>query len=393
MDQEPVLYKPKTVRLFALIYASALLLSIQFFFTYFVNSSVLNTYVKSSVVGLFYSLGAFLNLFVFINIGKILNRVGNYKLMLGLILLDIVSLFGIAFSGNIYVIGFFFILYQVANPITLFNLDIFLENYSKDEETGSIRGVFLTMLNLPPVIVPFIAGLILSNSEYWKVYLAGAVFLIPLFYIISTTFKNFKDPVYHETNSKNLSKEVMDNPNVYDILFDNFLLNFYYAWMVIYMPLYLHNYVGFSWPAIGVMFSIMLLPFVFFQIPLGRLADKKYGEQEILIIGFVILAVSTILIPYIGGANFILWTAILFLTRLGASFIETSAETYFFKQVSVVNIHLIGLFRLTRNLPYIFVPAIAGITLLFVDFKYIFLVLGLIMLIGLRYAFLLKDTR
>lgn len=393
MDQDPVAYKPKAVRIFALIYASALLLSIHFFFIYFIHSSFLNTFVTSSVVGLFFSVAAFLNLFVFLNIGKILNRVGNYKMMLLMIVLEFVSLLGLAFGGNIYIVGFFFILAQLIEPIILFGLDIFLEKNSKDEETGSIRGVFLTMFNIPPVIVPFVAGLILSSSEYWKVYLIGAVFLIPLFYIIATTFKNFKDQVYHETNSKHLSREIADKPNVYDILFDNFLLNFYYAWMVIYMPIYLHNHIGFSWPEIGLMFSIMLLPFALFQIPLGRLADKKYGEQEILIIGFIIISVATILIPYVTGANFIVWTALLFVTRVGASFIEISAETYFFKQVSVVNIHLIGLFRITKNLPFIFVPAIAGFALLFVDYKYIFLILGLIMLVGLRYAFLLKDTK
>jgi MFS family permease len=392
MDQQPV-YRPKTVRLFALIYAATLLFSIHFFFIYFVSSSYLDTYVKSTVVGLFYSLGALINLFVFLNIGKILNRLGNYRLMLGLIFLEFVSLFGIAFGGNIYIVGFFFIISQAINPILLFNLDIFLENYSKNEETGSIRGVFLTIDNLPPVFVPFIAGLILTRLEYWKVYIAGAVFLIPLFYIIANTFKNFKDPLYHETTSANLSKEVVDRPDVYDILFDNFLLNFYYAWMVIYMPIYLHYYIGFNWPEIGVMFSIMLLPFIIFQIPLGRLEDRKYGEQEILIIGFVIVSICTILIPYLNSANFLLWTLLLFLTRVGASFIEISAETYFFKQVSTINIHLIGLFRMTRNLPFLFVPAIVSLALLFMDFRYIFLVLGLIMLTGIRYAFLLKDTK
>src|ERR1700747_1061510 len=106
MDQEPVLYKPKTVRIFMLIYVAALLYSIHFFFIYFVNSSFLEGYFKSTaVVGLLYSIGAIVNLFIFLNIGKILNRTGNYQLMLGLILLEIFCLGGLAYFQNIYLIG------------------------------------------------------------------------------------------------------------------------------------------------------------------------------------------------------------------------------------------------------------------------------------------------
>src|SRR5438034_2699701 len=104
MDQQPV-YKPKTVRLFALIYASALLHSIYFFFIYYVNSSYLETHTRATIVGLLFSLGAFINLLVFLNIGRILNRLGNYKLMFILLFLEFVSLFGIAFGSNIFIIG------------------------------------------------------------------------------------------------------------------------------------------------------------------------------------------------------------------------------------------------------------------------------------------------
>ncbi len=394
MDQEKTLYKPKTVRILILIYLATLLYSIHFFFVYFVNSSFLIGYFQNTAtVGLLYSFGAFINLFIFLNIGKILNRSGNYRLMLGLIILEAICLGGLAYFQNIYLIALLFIFSQALNPILVFNLDIFLENYSANEETGSIRGVFLTMNSIPPVVVPFISGLILTNSEYWKVYLAAAAFLLPLFYIIFANFNSFRDQKYHETSSRKLGKELEDNPNIYDILFDNFLLNFFYAWMAIYMPIYLHNNIGFSWPQIGTLFCIMLLPFVFFQIPLGRLADRKYGEKEILIIGFIIMSVSTILIPYLTTPNFLLWAILLFITRMGASFVEISAESYFFKQVSVANIHLIGLFRMTKNLPFLFVPALASLVLLFFSYQYVFLVLGLIMLTGLRYAFLLKDTK
>jgi MFS family permease len=77
----------------------------------------------------------------------------------------------------------------------------------------------------------------------------------------------------------------------------------------------------------------MLLPFVFVQFPLGRLADKKWGEKEILSLGFIIVAIATGLISFISGGSMILWMTILFITRIGAATIEIMCDTYFFKKV------------------------------------------------------------
>src|ERR1700752_3761421 len=107
--EEPVVYKPKIVRTLTLIYISALLYSIHFFFTYFVNSSFLNNYFNTLTIGLFFSIGAFINLFIFLNIGKILNRTGNYRLMLLLILLEFACLVGLAYIHNLYLICILFI--------------------------------------------------------------------------------------------------------------------------------------------------------------------------------------------------------------------------------------------------------------------------------------------
>jgi MFS-type transporter involved in bile tolerance (Atg22 family) len=168
-------------------------------------------------------------------------------------------------------------------------------------------------------------------------------------------------------------------------------LHVFYAWTVIYIPLYLTNHIGFSWGEVGIILSIMLLPFIIFQIPIGRMEDKYHDEKHVLVLGFSIMAASFMLIPFIHEKSLVLWAAVLFVSRIGASIVEVSSESYFFKHINPSNAGFISFFRMTRALPFFVIPPIVGMTLLVADFPFIFFVAGLLMLVGVRYALLLKN--
>ena len=108
--------------------------------------------------------------------------------------------------------------------------------------------------------------------------------------------------------------------------------------------------------------------------------------------GFIIIALSTIFLTFVVGANFWMWALVLFLTRVGASIAEVMSETYFFKKIDSTDSNLIGFFRMTSPMAYVVSPIIATIILSFIEFRFLFLILGIIMLWGLRYSLTLKDT-
>jgi len=163
--------------------------------------------------------------------------------------------------------------------------------------------------------------------------------------------------------------------------------------MIIYTPVYLSKYIGFSWGEIGIMFTIMLLPFALFELPIGKLADKKYGEKEILTIGLVIMGLSTIVMSFVFVKSFLLWTVLLFITRTGASFVEITSDSFFFKQVNTTNTDEISIYRTTRPLAFIIAPLIATLALQFVPYHYIFLIVGIIVILATHWSLGLKDTR
>jgi len=162
--------------------------------------------------------------------------------------------------------------------------------------------------------------------------------------------------------------------------------------MIIYTPLYLHGILGFEWNVIGVMFIVMLLPFILFQWPVGMLADHFIGEKEFMIIGFLIMGVSLLFMPYL-ETSAILWTLLLFCSRIGASFIEITTDSYFFKHVNAHDTGFLSIFRLARPVSVI-LGAIFGVLVLnLFSFEKIFFVIAAVVFFGLKQSLSLRDTK
>ncbi len=378
------------------IYIFALLFSFHVALPAFVNSSFLNTFISERILGLVYSFAAIITIILFFIAPFVLKKFGNYRTCSTLILLEIFALLALTIGKNPYLIIFSFILSLMIIPFIYFSLDMFLEGMSLDQDTGKIRGTYLTLMNLVWVFAPWLNGLILNNGDYWKIYLFSLILLLPAFLILNLTLKKFKDSAYEAVSIGRTIRSVWHNKNIKNIFSATFLLNFFYSWMTIYTPIYLHKYMGFSWSEIGIIFGIMLLPFVLFQFPLGRLADEKIGEKEILSFGFIIMALFTTIIFFLPiNSSLWLWAGLLFMTRIGASAVEVMVDTYFFKKVSSSNVNIIGFFRIARPLAFMIGSASLAFCLYFIrpDSGFLFVILGLIMLSGLFFSLKIEDTK
>jgi len=359
----------------------------------YINSSFLNEFLSDKSVGLMYTLGSIVSFFLLIAMPKILSRFGNYKTTLTFTVATAALMFALTYFTHLYIVAPVFILYLALLTLILFNFDVFLEKYSDEDKTGGIRGTFLTITNLAILASPIIAGAILTNGDYWKIYLVGAIFMSGLILLLRLNFRDFEDPKYEQVPFMSTAKEVWGNKSMRSVFAANLLLRFFYAWMTIYTPLYLHEHIGFEWAQIGIIFTIMLIPFVLFEIPAGKLADSKFGEKEMLGLGFLIMAISTASLMFISEPIFWIWALVLFITRIGASMVEIMTETHFFKHVDGTDTHIIGFFRNNRPIAYTIAPLFASVVLYFADFKHLFLILGIVLLFGIYFTVLLKDTR
>ncbi len=359
----------------------------------YVNSSFIKSLTNEQVVGFFYTASSILGLTFLLLIPKVLKKYGNYKVTLFLTTLYFLNFLGLAFFQNIFLVLACFLLSGSIATIIYFNLDVFIEHNSLNIKTGGIRSIYLTCINLAWLFSPWLAGTIISGSSYRGIYFVTALIMVPVILVIHSNLKGFKDPEYKIFNLFETIRSISDNKNIKNIIFSAFLLQLFYSWMVVYTPIYLNQYIGFNWAEIGIIFSIMLLPFIIIQIPLGYLADKTLGEKEILALGFVIIAISTSIIPLINNKSIFVWSIVLFITRVGAAMVEVMNDTYFFKKVSDKNLNLINLYRTVTPMAYIITPTVAATFMMFVPMNNIFYILGLVMILGLGNGLAIKDTK
>ncbi len=137
----------------------------------------------------------------------------------------------------------------------------------------------------------------------------------------------------------------------------------------------------------------MLIPFVLFQYPAGRLADKFSNERELIAGGLLIMGIATLIFSLVGGVSVIALALILFLTRMGASIVEVANESYFFKQVTDQDTATIAVFRNMTPLAYLAGPALGIILLGWNMYSVLFFLLGLILIGGAVFALTLHDIK
>ena len=104
------------------------------------------------------------------------------------------------------------------------------------------------------------------------------------------------------------------------------------------------------------------------------------------------MSISTLVISGVTIKNIALWALILFITRIGASIIETTSEIYFFTHIKEEEAYLLGIFRDMGPLSFIVAPLIGTMVFIFLPFKYIFIVVGIIILAGLYFIPKLKHN-
>jgi len=359
----------------------------------YVNSTFLATLVPERFIGVIFTVSSLFTIVALVLIPRLLRAVGDYFTTVFFIAIEIACLIGIAASDEPALIIALFIISSVLISLIYFDFDLIVESYSKDTNTGSIRGLYLTSANIAWVIAPTLAAFLLIGDEYWRVYIVAAALFIPSLFIFALRLEQFKDPLYRTVHFIEGVKKIWVSKDLRQIFIVAFLLYFFFTVMTIYTPMYLHEHLGFAWKELGIMFSIMLVPFLLLEAPLGRLADKVLGEKELLVVGFAIVAIATAIISYITTPVFLLFALILFTTRVGVAMVEIMTETYFFKKIRAGDAQVVGLMRALRPTAGAIAPLAATALLYVLPMQYMFVVLGAVMLIGIPASLALKDTR
>ena len=172
----------KQSRLLNTIFFSNIFISFHYALIVYVNSTFLNNFFSETQVSALYIIGSIINTILLLNASKILEKIGIYKFATYCIVVEFLATLGLAVSSAPFLIGLYFLIHLVTISLLLFNMDMFIEDVSKDDSmTGSIRATYLTVTNITIVIAPSLIALLLFNNTYSFVYIASCLFLVPLY--------------------------------------------------------------------------------------------------------------------------------------------------------------------------------------------------------------------
>lgn len=377
-----------------ILYFSGLILALSTALPAYIQSNFLNQFVKLENISLFFICANTLTVLFILFFPQLIKRLSNFFLSKAILVIYAASLLSLSIANSPISALSSFIFMTISSNLLFITLDVIIEAFSKDSSTGRTRTIYFTFINLGWILAPFLSSYLINLGDYQLPFLVAAFLNVPIFFIFLSQSKRLKDKVvYSQTKIITVIKKIWQNKNLRGIFFIAILLQLFYSTAVVYIPIYLHQNMGINWYSLGLMFSIMLIPFIIFEIPAGIIADKYWGEKEILFLGFIILAVSLFLFFYIETNAFWVWAGVLFFSRIGAALIEAMRETYFFKIISAKDVGYINIFRTATPLGYIIGPGLAMLILTFSPLNYLFLAVAIIMLSGLGFAASLRDTK
>ena len=362
----------------------------------YTSPTYLGDFIDLKHIGLLYSIGSIGSLIMFILLPSVLKRFGNVLVTIGLMVISIgtLAMMGVGLSAPLVVVGL--LLFLVINPLLYLSMDIFSETLIGKNEgaTGHVRGMTLSLMSLAALCAPLTISYLVADGDnlaqlYFIAIGVGVLFNL----IVIMAFRSFVDPLYHRVQFRPLLKQCWESKPIKLVLSAHFLVQVFFTWTVVYIPLYLASVLNLPWSSIGAIIAAGLLAYVLFEYPIGILADDYFGEKEMMAVGFLILALTTASISFMTTVNILPWMMLMFVSRIGASLTEVTTESYFFKKVTGQDANLMSIFRLTRPLAVLGGSLLGSLCLAIMPFHLAFIVLGFVMVIGIFLALGIEDTR
>jgi MFS family permease len=379
------------------LYVASLLLMFHGYVVAYVNSSLLEKYFSTVGTSTVYIIASALTILIFLFMSRVLHKLGNYKLTLTLVFIDLFSVLGISFADSMRAIAPLVITHLIVLSLIIFNIDIFMEEHIGNNEgvTGTRRGLLLALVSTVSAIAPFISSELVSaaGGSFQYAYMASAVTLIPIIFILLIYLRDFRDPAYTDIHALEAIRGFWQKKDVRAVFIVHFVLQIFFMTMVVFSPIYLIKNIGLSWAEFGMVMFVCQLAYVIMEYPIGIIADKLIGEKEMMALGLMIMAISTAWIAFVDVQSVFMWALVMFVTRVGAAFVEVTTEVHFFKRTNSSDAQIISFFRVTRPLSYVVGAIIASLSLLYLPFNLLFVVIASLMIPAMFMTLDIEDTK
>ncbi len=343
----------------------------------------------------FFLVAAGVTLFFLLSIHHVIAHIGRARLYLLLLLAIVVIACALIFVADSLLGAGLAIVLLVATTLVVVIFDMLTQSFSTDAADGQMYGAVLSAGNLGFLFGPISAGYIVAHFM-----MQGIFFMLVVVYSIvlvaGIVGLAHLRRLNHVTQLQGLTlvRHLWRHSWFRRAYALSLVLQFFYAVMIVYMPLLLAAH-GFSVQQIGVIFTVILVPFIVVEYPAGVIADKFLGEREMLLGGLVLILGSLAVIVTMPLTTLTAWLAVLFVSRIGAALVESMSDIYFYKHVESEDVGTIGIYRTAYSMGLLAATLCSTIVAWFLPESLVapFGVTIAVVLGGLGIAWHMRDTQ
>lgn len=382
----------KYLALYSITFLSALVIGLPLY----IGTLFLSTIVNVSAIPYIYLIGYLVGMVAVLNMANIIEKYHKRFFYTSLYITISLVCFAIAFSPEKEVTVVLFICYLILTSLLYGSMSLIAEGVTRQEKLiGHVRGTQITIFSFGILASPFLAASFTSLGGYNLLFAATGILAIPMIFFANQFVSHTREAKPKSIHIINAIKKAFDNTDLRGALFGLVSLELFYSVMVIFGAVLVVTK-GFDLITyLSVVLPIALLPLVILPHTLGAVADNKFGEKEMMIVGMIIISLSLVLFILNDSKSLYLLTGILLFSRIGASMLETMVNAYYFKKIDQSEVALNSVFVATR---FMSISAVAVIAILMginsvENISKLFIVIAVIIFFLSYYVFQIKDTK
>lgn len=336
----------------------------------FVHSEVIVGFISSGL-----TLIAFISYFVFI---PIIEKTSKSKIYAYSLILFGISYILFAINTNFYFFIILAFLITIGYTFKATSFGIIIRDKSKYSALARNEGIIYTIMNCAWVVGPLVAGFIANSYGISIVFVLSAIFIFLsflIFYFSKITNDNISKKT-HKDLIKNFKDFFKDDQRKLSYFISGGV-NLWWGFIYLFIPLHIVRS-GLSDLWVGYFLFAVAVPLILTEYKFSKLTSK-IGHRKIFKIGYLSVAIFSLLCFFISNIYIVL--GLLSLASFGMAMLEPTTETHFFKilkKKSEEN-RFYGPYNTSIDFNS-FIGRIAGsFMLLFLPFKYLFLLYALFM--------------
>jgi MFS family permease len=329
---------------------------------------------------------SFISFFIFI---PLIEKSSKSKILAySLFLLSLVYIF-LSINNNLYIFLLLALISTVLVTLRVTSFGIIIRDKSTKKNLSKNEGIMYTSLNLAFAIGPPLAGYLAVKYSMNIVFFLTSVFFFIAFFI----FKIFR--------IKNINIKKRADTNIIKNFFDFFKnkdramayilgggVNLWLVLIFLFIPIFIiRNNLSNLW--IGYFLFGAVLPPILLEYFFAKLAGKV-GFRKIFKIGFLIPAVISFICFFISDIYVIL--GLLVLSGIGIAMLEPTTEAYFFDTLKgKQELRFYGPYNTTIDVNYFIGEILSATILIFLPFKFLFLLFSFFMMIMFFLSYKVKN--